>query len=63
MIATTNKSTRVTRKSASATDRILTNTIVNLTVETAIIKRDMSDHFQICFSALVGKSTTNSRRQ
>ena len=63
MIATTNKSTRVTRKSASATDRILTNTIVNLTVETAIIKRDMSDHFQIFFSAPVGKSTTKSRRE
>ena len=45
MIPTINKPTRVTRKTATAIDHILTNSFV----DTVIFKSDISDHFPICF--------------
>ena len=49
MIPTINKPTRVTRKTATAIDHILTNCFVDRTFKTAIFKSDISDHFPICF--------------
>ena len=49
MIPTINKPTRVTRKTATATDHILTKCFIDRTFKTAIFKSDISDHFPICF--------------
>ena len=49
MIPTINKPTRVTRKTATAIDHILTNCFIDRTFKTAIFKSDISDHFPICF--------------
>ena len=48
MIPTINKPTRVTKKTATAIDHIITNSFVENTYKTAIIKSDVSDHFPIC---------------
>ena len=48
MIPTINKPTRVTKKTATAIDRIITNSFVENTFKTTIIKTDVSDHFPIC---------------
>ena len=44
-ISTINKPTRVTRKTATALDHILTNSFADRNFETAIFKSDVSDHF------------------
>ena len=49
MIPTINKPTRVTRKTATGIDHILTNCFIDRTFKTAIFKSDISDHFPICF--------------
>ena len=48
MIPTTNKPTQVTRKTTIAIDHILTNSFIDTTIKTGIIKSDVSDHFPIC---------------
>ena len=48
MIPTLKKLTRVTKKTATAIDHIITNSFVENTFKTAIIKTDVSDHFPIC---------------
>ena len=48
MISTLNKPTRVTKKTATAIYHIITNSFVENTFKTAIIKSDVSDHFSIC---------------
>ena len=48
MISTINKPTRVTKKTATAIDHIITNSFVENIFKTAIIKSDVSDHFPIC---------------
>ena len=48
MIPTINKPTRVKRKTATAIDHILTNSFIDTTIKTGIIKSDVSDHFPIC---------------
>ena len=45
MIPTRNKPTRVTRKTATAIDHILTNCFIDRTFKIAIFKSDISDHF------------------
>ena len=51
MIPTINKPTPVTRHTATATDRVFTNTIMdNIEIKTAIVKTDISDHFFIIFA-------------
>ena len=42
-----NKPTRVSRKSATAIDNILTNNFADHSLEAGIIKTDISDHFPI----------------
>ena len=49
MIPIINKPTRVTRKTATAIDHILTNCFIDKFFKTAIFKSDISDHFPICF--------------
>ena len=48
MIPTINKPTRVTKKSKTATDHIITSSFVENTFKTAIIKSDVSNYFPIC---------------
>ena len=48
MIPVINKPTRVTYKTATAIDHILTNSYTDTKFETAILKSDVSDHFPIC---------------
>ena len=49
MIPTINKPSRVTRKTATAIDHnILTNSFIDTTIKTGVIKSDVSDHFPIC---------------
>ena len=55
MIPSTNKPTRVTRKTATAIDHILTNSFVDTTIKTGVIKSDVSDHFPICLFILSEK--------
>ena len=49
MIPTINKTTRVTRKTKTAIDHILTNSFTDTVFKTAIFKSDISDHIPICF--------------
>ena len=48
MIPTINKPTRVTKKTATVIDHIITKSFVENTFKTAIIKSDVSGHFPIC---------------
>ena len=48
-IQTVNKPTRVTRKTTTIMDHILTNSFANTNFETFIFTIDISDHFLICF--------------
>ena len=47
MILTINKPAPVTRKRATAINHILTNSFIDTTIKTGIIKSDVSDHFPI----------------
>ena len=38
------------RKTATALDHILTNSFIDTTIKTGIIKSDVSDHFPFVFS-------------
>ena len=42
-----NPTTRVTRKSATCIDHILTNSFIDSEIEAGIFKNDMSDHFSV----------------
>ena len=48
MIPTKNRPTRVTRKTATAIDHILTNQFINVNFKITIFKTDISDHFPVC---------------
>ena len=48
MIPIINKPTRVTNKTATVIDHILTNSYTKTVSKTAIFKCDVSDHFPIC---------------
>ena len=54
LVPVINKPTRITRKSATAIDHIITNSFLNNNIETGIIKSDVSDHFPIF---LISKKT------
>ena len=43
MVPAINKPTRVTRYTATATDHMFTNSIINTAIKSAIIKEDISD--------------------
>ena len=49
MIPEINKPTRVTRKTATIIDHILTNSLFDTFFKTVIFKSDISDHFPIWF--------------
>ena len=55
-IPTVNKPTRVTRKTSTIIDHILTNLLVNTNFKTFIFKIGISDHFPICFLQLTSRS-------
>ena len=48
LIPTISKPKRVTMKTATAIDHILTNSIVDTNFKSAIFKTDISDDFPIC---------------
>ena len=50
MIPTINKPTRVTRKTATEIDDILTNQCINVTFKKAVFKIDISNHFPVCIA-------------
>ena len=45
---TTNKPTRVTMKTATTIDHVLTNSFVEADVKSAVFKTDIYDHFPVC---------------
>ena len=61
MIATINKSTRVTANKATAIDHIITNVIIDTTFKAGILKSCISDHFAIMLAFRTGekKCVTN----
>ena len=60
MIPIINKPTRVTRKSASAIDHIITNCFAESNFKTAIFKSDISDQFPIgAFFSTTAEQTNN----
>ena len=62
MIPTINKPTRVTRKTTTAIDHILTNSFTDTVFKTAIFKSDISDHFPICFIIPSSMKQTNNTK-
>ena len=44
-----NKPTKITKKTATAIEHIITNCFVDTNFKTSIFKSDISDHFSICF--------------
>ena len=48
VIPTINKPTRATKETVTATYHIITNSFVENTFKTAIMKLDVSDHFPFC---------------
>ena len=53
MIPNINKPTRVTNKTATAIDHILTNTYTEIIFKTAILKSDVTDHFPIYHTKVI----------
>ena len=49
MISAINKPSRVTQKTATTIDHILTNSLTDTAFKTVIFKSDISDHFPIYF--------------
>ena len=62
MIPTTNKPTRVTRKTTAAIYHILANSFTDTVFKTAIFKSAISDHFPICFMIPSSMKQTNNAR-
>ena len=58
MIPIINKPTRVTKTLATAIDNIFINSFFNDSIETGIVKTDISDHFPI-FVAIKDFNTSN----
>ena len=55
MIPTKNKPTRVTAKTASAIDHIITNIIIDTDFKTGVLKSCISDHFDIMLAFQKGE--------
>ena len=62
MIATINKPTRVTPKTTTAIDHILTNSFTETVLKTAIFKSDIFDHFHIYFIIPSSMKQTNNTK-
>ena len=63
LVPTINKPTRVTNKTISAIDHIITNSIYNNDFKTAIIRTDISDHFPITYAFKLKSSMSSENRQ
>ena len=63
MVSAVNKLTRVTRYTGTATDQVLTSSIVNTQRISAIIKTDISDHFPILPIAKVNVDANTKIKQ
>ena len=50
MIPTINKPTRVTSRTATAIDHIITNCFINVNFKIAIFKIDITDHLPVCIT-------------
>ena len=53
-----NKPTRVTKNTATLIDQIITNSLLHRTINTGILKRNISDHFPIFLIAKTEKKMT-----
>ena len=58
MVPVLNKPTRVTKNTATAIDHIITNQLLHRTINTGIIKLDISNHFPIFLIAETEKRIT-----
>ena len=63
LVPTINKPTRVTNKTISAIDHIITNSIYNNDFKTAIIRTDISDHFPITYTFKLRSSMSSENHQ
>ena len=63
LVPTINKPTRVTNKTISAIEHIITNSIYNNDFKTAIIRTDISDHFPIIYVSKLRSSTSSENHQ
>ena len=63
LIPTVNKPARVTRNTATAIDRIITNSVINAEFKTGIINSDISDHFPVFFIPKCVVDTTEAREE
>ena len=63
LVPTINKPTRVTNKTISATDLIITNSIYNNDFKTAIIRTDISDQFPITQAFKLRSSMSSENHQ
>ena len=63
LVPTINKPTRVTNKTISAIDRIITNSIYNNDFKTGIIKANIFDHFQIICAFKLRSSMSSENHQ
>ena len=63
LVPTTNKPTRVTNKTISAIDHIITNSIYNNDFKTAIIRTDITDHLPIIYAFKLRSSMSSENHQ
>ena len=56
-----NRPTRVTRKSATCIDHILTNSFIDSEIKAGIFKNDMSDHFPVFCNVKTNVSTNSDK--
>ena len=58
MVPVLNKPSRVTKNTATAIDHLITNQLLHRTINTGIIKLDISNHFPIFLTAETEKTIT-----
>ena len=63
LISTINKTTRVTKNTATAIDHIITNSVINAEFKTGIIKTDISNHLPIFFIFKCVVDSTEAREE
>ena len=63
LVPSINKPTRVTNKTISAVDHIITNSIYSNTFKTGIMKTDISDHFPIIYAFKFRSSMSSGNHQ
>ena len=63
LVPTINKSTRVISKTISAIDHIITNSVYNEDFKSAIIRRNIYDHFAITYAFKLRSSLSSENHQ